>query len=302
MKPTLNALLPHLPRFDGIRTGDNVRAFMSFEVVTEYDSSQVRTTIAAELRELLRYRDFLRLLIARTIKSRYKRSVLGVAWTLLNPLINLVVMSVVFSQLFRSVVPRYAVYLLMGLIVWNFFSQSTAFAMGQLFWGAGLMKQVYLPPTIFAVSAIANGLVNLAFSLVPLAIIMAFMGQPFHPTWWFFPVAVLILALFALGVALLMSSLAALFVDAIEMYQLLLQAWFFLTPILYPSELISSRFPWALALNPMYYMVEIVRRPIFEGRLPDLPTFLTAVALAIGALVCGAWVFTRKAHELAYHL
>ena len=276
---------------------------MSFEVVVnEYDSSQVRTTIAAELRELVRYRDFLKLLIARTIKSRYKRSVLGVAWTLLNPLINLVVMSVVFSQLFRSAVPRYAVYLLMGLIVWNFFSQSTAFAMGQLFWGAGLMKQVYLPPTIFAVSAIANGLVNLAFSLVPLAIIMAFMGQPFHRTWWFFPVAVLILALFALGVALLMSSLAAMFVDAIEMYQLVLQAWFFLTPILYPSELISSRFAWALTLNPMYYMVEIVRRPIFEGRLPELHTILTAVALAIGALVSGAWVFTRRAHELAYRI
>jgi ABC-type polysaccharide/polyol phosphate export permease len=275
---------------------------MSFETVTEYDSLQVRTTIAAEFRELFRYRDFLKLLISRTIKSRYKRSVLGVAWTLLNPLVNLVVMSLVFTQLFRSAIPFYAVYLLVGLIIWNFFSQSTSFAMGQLFWGASLMKGVHLPPTIFAVSAIANGLVNVAFSLVPLVIIMAFMGQPFHRTWWFFPVAILVLSIFSLGVALLMSSLAALFVDAMEMYQLLLQAWFFLTPILYPGEVLSSRFPWALTLNPMYYMVEIVRRPIFEGRLPDAPTLSTAVALALAALVCGAWVFTRKSDELAYRL
>ncbi len=275
---------------------------MSLEDVTEYDSLQVRTTIAAEFRDLFRYRDFLRLLIARTIKSRYKRSVLGVAWTLLNPLVNLVVMSLVFTQIFRYAIPSYAVYLLVGLIVWNFFSQSTAFAMGQLFWGASLLKGVHLPPTIFAVAAIANGLVNVGFSLVPLVVIMAFLGQPFHSTWWFFPVALLVLAIFSLGVALLMSSLAALFVDAVEMYQLLLQAWFFLTPILYPREVISSHFPLILTLNPMYYMVEIVRRPIFEGRLPDAPTTLTAVVLALGALVCGAWVFTRKSDELAYRL
>jgi len=209
---------------------------------------------------------------------------------------------VVFSHLFRCAIPRYAVYLLMGLLIWNFFAQSTAFAMGQLFWGAALMKRVYLPPTIFAVSAIANGLVNLGFSLVPLLLIMAVMGQPFHVTWWFFPVGIVVLAAFSLGIALLMSSLAALFIDAMEMYQLLLQALFFLTPIVYPADIVSSRFAWALNLNPMYYMVEIVRRPIFEGRLPDAPTLLTAVALAVTALVSGAWVFTRRADELAYRL
>jgi ABC-type polysaccharide/polyol phosphate export permease len=275
---------------------------MSPNPVIEYDSTQTRSTIAGELRDLLRYRDFLKLLVSRTIKSRYKRSALGVAWTLLNPLIVMIVMSVAFSTVFRGAIPRYPVYLLVGLTAWNFFSQSTAFAMGQLFWGASLMKKVHLPPTIFAVACIANGLVNLALSLIPLWLIMLALGQPFYATWWFFPVAVLILAVFSLGVALLMSSLAVLFIDVMDMYQLLLQAWFFLTPIICPKEVIASRFPWALTLNPMYYMVEIVRLPIVEGRIPDATTLLAAVGLAIATLFLGAWSFTRKADELAYRL
>jgi ABC-type polysaccharide/polyol phosphate export permease len=275
---------------------------MASEPAVDYDSTRAHPSILRELRQLIRYRGFLKLLISKTIKSRYKRSALGVAWTLLNPLINMVVLSIAFSTLFADATPRYPVYLLIGLTAWNFFSQSTSFAMGQLFWGGSLMKRVYLPPTIFAVAAIANGLVNLAFSLVPLFAIMLFLGQPFHVTWWFFPVAVAVFAVFSLGVALLMSSLAVLFVDVTEMYQLLLQALFFLTPIIYPREIILSRFPWALTLNPLYYMVEIVRTPIYDGRLPELGTFLIAVGLALASVALGAWVFTRKADEFAYHI
>jgi ABC-type polysaccharide/polyol phosphate export permease len=267
-----------------------------------YDSSRARATILGEVREIYRYRDFLKLLVARTIKSRYKRSALGVAWTLLNPLVNMVVMTIAFSTAFRMAIPHYPVYLLVGLTAWNFFSQSTAYAMGQLLWGGGLIKRVHLPPTIFAVACIANGLVNLVLALVPLLVIMLVLGQPLYATWWFFPIAVLILAVFSLGVALLVSSLSVLFQDVVDMYNLLLQAWFFLTPIIYPRSIVGPRYAWILELNPMYYMIEIVRRPIFEGRLPDAATLLVAIGLAVGALLIGAWWFTRKADELAYRI
>ena len=275
---------------------------MSDGPVIEYDSATARASIAGEVRELVRYRDFLKLLISKTIKSRYKRSALGVAWTLLNPLINMIVLSIAFSTLFGAATPRYPVYLLIGLTAWNFFSQSTSFAMGQLYWGGTLLKGVHLPPTVFAVASVANGLVNLALALIPLFAIMLFLGQPFYATWWFFPIAVAVLAIFSLGVALLMSSLAVLFVDVTDMYQLLLQALFFLTPIIFPREIIASRFPWAIALNPLYYMIEIVRGPVYEGQLPELQTFAIAVGIATATLALGAWVFMRKADELAYHL
>ena len=157
----------------------------------EFDSSRDRSTLARELRELMRYRDLLGLLIARTIKTRYKRSILGVAWTLLNPLLSMVVMSIAFSTLFGSTIPRYPVYVLAGLIGWNLFSQSTAYAMATFVWGGSLLKRVYVPRSIFAVACVGNGLVNLFFSLVPLVAIMVFLGQPFHAAWWFLPIAVL---------------------------------------------------------------------------------------------------------------
>jgi ABC-2 type transport system permease protein len=267
----------------------------------EYDSATARTSIVGEFSEIVRYRDFLRVLISKTIKSRYKRSALGVAWTLLNPLVQMIVLSVVFSSLFRTAAPRYPVYLLIGLTAWNFFSQSTAFAMGQLFWGGSLMQRAYLPPTVFAVASVANGLVNVGLSLVPLVAIMLVLGQPFYATWWFFPVAIAVLAVFSLGVALLMSSLAVFFVDVRDMYELLLQALFYLTPILYPKELLASH-AWVINLNPIYYMIEIVRKPIYEGQLPDLRTFGLSVVIASATLMLGAWVFTRKADEFGYRL
>lgn len=267
----------------------------------DYDSANARATLRSELSELLRYRDLLGLLVSRTIKTRYKRSALGVAWTLLNPLVNMVVLSLAFSRIFNSL-PNYPVYLLTGLIGWNFFSQSTAYAMGTLIWGGSILKRVYIPHTIFAVACIGNGLVNLAFSLVPLVLIMLAMGHPLYPTWWFLPVAVLILAVFSLGVALFVSALAVFFVDVLDMYQLLLQAWFFLTPIIYQREVFSARFAWALELNPMVAMVDLLRLPLFYGVLPDLATVVVASLWAAGALLLGGWLFVRKSDEFAYRL
>ena len=266
----------------------------------EYDSVKDRLTVASEFRELVRYRDLLKVLIAKTIKSRYKRSTLGVAWTLLNPLINMAVLAIAFSALFRSSVSNYPVYILIGITVWNFFSQTTAYAMGQFLWGGALMKRVYVPPSLFAVACVGNGLVNVGFSLIPLLFIMIVFRHPFHATWWFFPIALLVLSVFVLGVALFMSTLAVFFADVVDMYQLLLQAWFFLTPIIYPRQTFPAEYSWLLDLNPMYQMLELVRLPIYAGQLPDLRTFFLAVAWAFVALAVGARIFTRKADEFAY--
>ncbi len=271
-------------------------------VVPEYDSIRHRTSLAGEVRELVRYRDLLGLLISKTIKTRYKRSVLGVAWTLLNPLVNMVVMTIAFSTVFRVTVPRYPVYLLIGLVAWGFFSQTTAYAMGTFVWAGSLLKRVYVPPTIFAVACLGNGLVNLFLSFIPLVAIMLVMGHPFHATCWFLPIGVLILSAFILGVALFMSTLAVFFGDAVDMYQLLLQAWFYLTPIIYPQEALPAHYAWILRLNPMHYMIKLIRDPMFAGELPSASTVVITTAWALTALLGGAWYFARKADAFAYRL
>jgi ABC-type polysaccharide/polyol phosphate export permease len=169
-------------------------------------------------------------------------------------------------------------------------------------WGSGLLKRIYVPRTVFAVSCVGIGLVNTVFALGPLVLIMVVMGHSFHATWAFLPVAVAILSVFVLGVSLLMSALAVFFVDAVDAYKLFLRALFWLTPIIYPIEVISAEWRWVLKLNPMYYMVDLVRRPLYEGTIPEAGTILIACAFALAFLVAGAWYFTRKADELQYHL
>jgi ABC-type polysaccharide/polyol phosphate export permease len=267
-----------------------------------YDSADRGSPMMGEFTELLRYRDLLRLLIGKIIKTRYKRSALGVVWAVLNPLLTMAVMTIAFSALFKGAVPNYPLYILTGLICWNFFSQTTAYAMSSLVWGGGLLRRVYIPRTIFAVASVGHGLVNLALTMLPLLVIMLFMRHAFHATWWFVPFAVLLLALFALGVALFMSTLAVFFVDVLDLYQVFLQAWFFLTPIMYPENILPAQYAWILRFNPMHYLLELFRAPILLGSLPSAGTILAACAWTLGTLAVGWFTLARKADEFAYRL
>jgi ABC-2 type transport system permease protein len=270
--------------------------------VPEYDSSARGSRMLEELLQLVRYRDLLRLLVANSIKSRYKRSVLGVVWTLLNPIVTMLVMSVAFSRVFSSTIVHYPVYVLSGLLLWNFFSQSTAISMHSLVWGSGgqLIKRVRIPRSIFAVSAVGTGLVNLTLGLVPLALAMVVFRQPASWSLLFVPLAVLLTALFALGAALFLSTLAVFFADVVDMFHVLTMIWFYLTPIIYPRNVLPPAYAWLLRFNPMYDLLETFRYPIYLGRLPEAGTLLAAVAWALGSLAIGGWLFTWKADEFPY--
>lgn len=268
----------------------------------EYDSAQVRSPAIQELQELWRYRDLLQLLISNSIKTRYKRSALGVVWTLLNPLLNTLVLTIAFSQLLRFEVEHYAIYLLIGLLVWNFFSQTTNHAMNTLVWGSSLLKRIYVPRSIFAISVLGNGLINFGLALIPLALIMLVMGHAFSWTLLLLPLALLILAMFTLGVTLLISTFAVFFVDVIDMYGILLSAWFYLTPVIYPPQIVPERFMIFVRLNPMYYMIDLFRRLIFEGALPSLEQWVISAVLGLVTLIIGWWFFTKKSDEFAYHI
>jgi ABC-type polysaccharide/polyol phosphate export permease len=275
---------------------------MQFSAPTEYDSDRRPSPLLGELLELVRYRDLVRLMVGNIIRTRYKRSALGVVWTLLNPLLNMTVLTIAFSSFFRASLENYPVYVLSGLIFWSFYTQTTTFAMNSLVWGGSLLKRIYLPRSIFAVAAVSNGLINLGLSLIPLILIMLVLGHPFHPTWWLLPLAVLLLAMFSLGAALFFSILAVFFTDVLDMYQVALQALFFLTPIMYPKDILPPHLVWYLDLNPLYNLLELFRAPLYAGVIPGPSTILAAVASAVVALLAGWWAFTRRADELAYRL
>lgn len=268
----------------------------------EYNSASLKPPFIREFLELYQYRDLLRLLVSNSIKTRYKRSTLGILWTLLNPLLNTLVLSIAFQAIMRFDVENYTIYLLVGLLVWTFFSQTTMHSMNTLIWGSSLLKRIYVPRTIFAIAVVGNGIINFILSLIPLAVIMLFMRQPFTPALLLLPLTILLLAMFTLGVALFISTLAVYFVDIVDIYGVLLSALFYLTPIIYPISLIPDRFRLLINLNPMTIMVSMFRTLIYYGEMPSLNITLAAVAMSIGSLAIGWWVFTKRVDEFAYRI
>ena len=267
-----------------------------------YDSARRRLPIIAEVQELYKYRDLLSQMIARNIKTRYKRSVLGILWTLLSPLLMMLVLTFVFANVFRFQAKHYAAYALAGLALWNFFAQTTSGAMSELVWGGNLMNRIYMPRAIFAATALGTSLVNLLLSLIPLFIVMLVTGVPIRVTVLILPVSILLTAMFAFGVALFLSTLAVYFADVLEMYQILLMAWMYFTPVFYPKEIIPEHLRWIFNLNPMYHLLEMFRAPLYVGWLAGPKTMAAAAIAAFATLAFGWWFFTRKADEIAYRV
>lgn len=267
-----------------------------------YDSSERAPAALQELRELFRYKNLLVQLVRRDILTRYKRSVLGVAWTMLNPLGTMIVMTIAFSYAFRSNIENYPAFVLSGLLAWNFFSQTTNAITHHLVWGGDLFKRIYIPRTAFAVSAIGTGLVNIALSLVPLLGVMLVTNVTISPALFFLPIPVLLLAMFALGVGLLISTIAVYFADVAEMYQIVLTAWFYLTPVIYPTSYLPETYQSLLRLNPMVHFVQVFRAPIYDGRIPSGTELLISAALAIITLLVGWFIFTKKSDDFAYRI
>ncbi len=267
-----------------------------------YDSAARRIPLIDEVKDIFRYRDLLRMLIITSIKTRYKRSSLGVVWTLLNPLLYTVVMTLAFSHLFHYSVKNYPVYLLTGLICWSFFTQTTTQAMHSLIWGGDLLKKVYVPRTIFALAAVGNGLINLCLACIPLILIMLIYRQPIQLSIWFAPFSILMLACFTLGVSLILSIIAVYFTDVIDMFQVVLQACFYLTPLMYPETILPPKAIPLLRLNPVYDLIKPFRDVVYLGTFPKTNLIVAAAISSLLTLVLGWWVFTRKADEIAHRI
>jgi ABC-type polysaccharide/polyol phosphate export permease len=265
-----------------------------------YDSQNRKPPALEQLIDIFQYRDLIFQLVRRDIVARYKRSLLGIAWTMLQPLGMMIILTLVFSKLFGRV-DGYSAYLLSGLIAWTFFAQTTTATIYQSVWGGTLLRRIYIPHTAFAVASIGTGVVNLLLSIVPLFFIMLIIRRPITWAVLFIPVPILLLTAFALGVGLLLSSIAVRFPDISEMYQILIQAWMYLTPIMYPSDILPDAYRHLLLyFNPMYYLILMFRVPIYDGVLPSLPLCLIGTGIALLTLAVGWIYFSRQADKFAY--
>jgi len=266
-----------------------------------YDSAKNKFQVAVEMRELLRYRSLIRNLVARDLKVRYKRSVLGVLWVSLNPLLTMAVQALVFSNFFGSTLPHYPVYLLSGTLVFTLFAQSTVAAMGNLINNGSTLRRMYVPPSVFIASSIGSAVVNFVFALAPLLLVSLLFQAPLSITWLYMLVVSLQTALFASGVALILATSMVFFNDTNEIYLVFISAYNFLTPIFYPLSLLPAWLRNIENYNPMYLYVSGAQRAMTLGVLPDLKTQLVGWSIAIVALVVGWLIFTSMEDRFAYH-
>jgi ABC-2 type transport system permease protein len=254
------------------------------------------------VRELWEFSEVLQELVKRDLKVRYKRSVLGIFWTMLNPLLMMVITSIVFSNLFRTSIANFPIYVLSGYVVWTFFSQSTVSASSSILDSSGLTRKVYVPPALFPLASVTSGLINLALALVPLTLLMLVTGGTFTWALLVLPISALLLALFSYGLGLILSSCAVFFRDTVYTYQVLLVAWMYLTPLFYPREIIPERWKFLVYLNPVYHLVELFRAPIYSGDLPDPTNFLAATVFAVVIVVLGWWFFESTRNRFVTYL
>lgn len=265
-----------------------------------YDSQKRKHPAVEELVDAFQYRDMIFQFVRRDIVARYKRSVLGVFWTMLQPLGIMLVMTIVFSQLF-SRVEGYAAYLLSGLVAWTFFAQTTTATLHQVASGGLLSRKIYVPHTAFAIASIGTGMVNLAISIIPLVLITMLTGKAITWAVLFTPISVIIISAFALGFALILSTFAVQFPDVKEMYQIILQAWMYFTPIIYPETILPEAYRyWILHLNPMYYMVTLFRDPVYNGSLPSIEIVIISMVIAVVTLIAGWIYFSKQSDQFAY--
>ena len=269
-------------------------------VPTERPNAVAMTSILRSAREIVQYRTLLGKLVERDLKVRYKRSVLGILWTMLNPLLMMIVFSIVFAEIFRFTIEHFAIYFLSAFVMWNFVAQTSSWSTACLLGYAPLIRKIYVPSAVFVLATVLSGLVNLLISLVPLAIIMLVVGHPIRAAVMFLPVPILCASLFAFGLSLLLAGVCLQFNDVVQIYQAVLMAWMYLTPVIYPVEVVPEKFRWLIAINPMYYFVEMFRAPIYAGTLPSTSTIVRAGLCSVVALVSGWWLFERRADRIAY--
>lgn len=251
---------------------------------------------------ILAYRDLCWELVRRDLKIRYRRSLLGFSWSMLQPLATMSVLHVVFSTIFKFKVDNYPVYVLSGLLFWNFFSQSIVMSMNSLRSNSVLIQRLPVPKAVFPIAAIISGIINLGFALVPLIAILVATGHPLRPALLFLPFSIAIAALFTAGAGLLLSPLAVFFMDVVELVGLLLQLVMYLTPIMYPMTILPENWHWIVRYNPVRSVLEVFRDPIYYGKIPPLSHLSVAFALAAGLFVLGAWSFSRVQRRINLYL
>lgn len=244
----------------------------------------------------------LKTLVSKDFKLKYRRSFLGVLWSVLNPLLMMVVMSAVFSYMFRFSIPNYPLYLILGQILFTLMSDATGAAMSSIIDAAGLIKKIRVEKMLFPLEKACFSMVNFLFSAIAAVIVMVYFQ--IFPTIniLFLPVLLICVLLFSIGLGLILASLAVFFRDTIHLWGVILTAWTYATPIFYPLDLLPPGLITAMEFNPMYQYITYFRDIMMNGITPSLEQNLICIGMAVLTFIVGFIVFRKTEHKFILYV
>ena len=248
------------------------------------------------------YRFLFKQLIKRDFKAKYKRSVLGMIWSVLNPVFMMGIQYFVFSTVFKSSVPYYEVYLFIGIIVFNFFSEACNASLVSIVVDGGLINKVYVPKYMYTITKFITALINLGLSLAPLCIIMFLSGVRLNKSVPLVIIPIVCLLIFSMGLGLALASSMVFFRDTQFLWSLFCLVWMYATPIFYTESIISENFKFIFNINPLYHFLKIIRTCILSGISPDPIEYVISIGSALLMLCIGTIIFKKTQDKFILYL
>ena len=240
-----------------------------------------------------KYGFLLRQLVSRDFKTRYKRSVLGVLWSFLNPLLTMTVQYIVFSTIFKTDIPNFAVYLLIGIVFFNFFSESTNMGLMAIVGNASLITKVYIPKYIFPVSRVLSSSINLLISMVPMLIVVMITSTRITKAILLLPFSIACTIVFCIGMSFILSSAMVYFRDTQFLWSVVSMLWMYATPIFYLETILPQRLMPLFKMNPLYHFIRFSREIIIAGASPEPKAYLFCIIASVVPFLAGVFVFKK---------
>lgn len=255
------------------------------------------------LKEIYDYRQMIFSLVKKDLRGRYKGSVLGFLWTFINPLLQLVVYTIVFSFILKSPIEKYYLYLFVGLIPWIFFSSAITGGSASVVAQKDLIKKIYFPRQVIPIAYVTSCFVNMLLCFIVIFIVVIVAGVGLNPLALLcLPIIMLVEYILALGVALLSSAVTVYFRDLEHILGIVTMAWMYLTPIMYDKSIVPENFHPLFNINPMTHVIDCYRAVLYYGKMPNLESLVSSLALGVLFLVAGYFVFGRLQRHFAEEL
>lgn len=249
-----------------------------------------------------RYHYLIKQLVGRDFKTKYKRSVLGIFWSFLNPLLTMLVQYIIFSTLFKSDIPNFAVYLLIGIVCYSFFSEATTMALGAIVSNAPLITKVYVPKYIYPLTRVMSSTINFLLSMIPLSVVLLITRTPIRPSLLLLPFGVVCLFMLCLGMGMFLATSMVFFRDTQFLWGVVSMLWMYATPIFYPETIIAEEIMPIYKCNPLYHVVRFIRIIMIDGVSPEPKAFMWCFLTCAIPLLIGAIVFKKNQDKFILNL